>query len=224
MGGERPLFITFEGGEGAGKTTQILHVAAFLSARGRSCLLTREPGGTEIGKKIRALLLDPDHAAMAPLTELLLYMADRAEHIERVIRPALAQGRTVLCDRFFDATVVYQGAARGLSMEWAESLHEIVFPGVRPDLTLLLDLPPELGLSRARRQMEKGGRAAREGRFENEDLSFHRRVREGYLELARRRPERFRVIDAARGVAEVKEDLLQTVAGFLGLPPGEGAR
>ncbi|MEJ5359027.1 MAG: dTMP kinase [Desulfobacterales bacterium] len=224
MAEERPLFITFEGGEGAGKTTQILHVAAFLNARGRSCLLTREPGGTEIGKKIRALLLDPDHAAMAPLTELLLYMADRAEHIERVIRPALAQGRTVLCDRFFDATVVYQGAARGLSMEWAESLHETVFPGVRPDLTLLLDLPPEVGLSRARRQMEKGGRAAREGRFENEDLSFHRRVREGYLELARRRPGRFRVIDAARGEAEVKEDLLQAVSGFLARPPGEGGR
>lgn len=222
MSSDTPVFITFEGGEGAGKTTQILHVAAFLTERGRSCILTREPGGTDLGRRIRALLLDPAHAAMDARAELLLYMADRAEHLARVVRPALAAGRVVLCDRFYDATVVYQGAARGLSMEWAEALHDLVFPGVRPDLTLLLDLPPEVGLQRARRQMEKGSRSAAEGRFENEELGFHHRVREGYLELARRRPERFRVIDAGRGEAEVKADLLREVAGFLGIAPPAG--
>jgi dTMP kinase len=209
------MFITLEGGEGAGKTTQILHLAGFLAERGLKCILTREPGGTDLGKKIRALLLNPDNAGMAPETELLLYMADRAEHICTVIRPSLAEGKTVLCDRFFDATLVYQGAARGLSPEWTAQLHALVFAGLTPDLTLLLDLPPEVGLVRARRQLEKGARSARESRFEDETLAFHQRVRNGYLELARRQPERFRVIDASREEVRVRQDIHSEVEAFL---------
>jgi dTMP kinase len=209
------MFITLEGGEGAGKTTQIVHLAGSLVERGLKCILTREPGGTDLGKKIRALLLNPDNAGMAPETELLLYMADRAEHVSAVIRPALAAGKTVLCDRFFDATLVYQGAARGLSPEWAAQLHALVFAGLTPDLTLLLDLPPEAGLARARRQLERGARSAQESRFEDETLAFHQRVREGYLELARRQPERFRLIDAAQEETRVREDIRSAVGAFL---------
>jgi dTMP kinase len=152
---------------------------------------------------------------MAPETELLLYMADRAEHIRTVIRPALADGTSVLCDRFFDATIVYQGAARGLSAEWIGRLHELLFAGLKPDLTLLLDLAPEAGLARARRQLEQGVRASGEGRFEAESLDFHRRVRAGYLALARQDPGRFRVIDAGRDEEPVRRDIRAAVELFL---------
>jgi dTMP kinase len=209
------MFITLEGGEGAGKTTQIEHLAGWLAERGVACTRTREPGGTLLGRAIRAVLLNPENAGMAPATELLLYMADRSEHIHRVITPALSAGRTVLCDRFFDATVVYQGFARGLGSDWILRLHQMVFAGVTPELTLLLDLPPELGLARARRQLTKGGRAAAESRFEDEALAFHQRVREGYLQLARQAPARFRVIDAARDERRVQEDIRAAVEALL---------
>jgi dTMP kinase len=209
------MLITLEGGEGAGKTTQIVSLAGYLTERGLGCILTREPGGTDLGKRIRALLLDPGHAGMAPETELLLYMADRAEHVSTVIRPALATGKMVLCDRFFDATLVYQGTARGLSAEWIAQLHALVFAGLQPDLTLLLDLPAEVGLARARRQLERGARSSQESRFEDETLTFHQRVRAGYLELARRKPERFRVIDAAQDESRVRADIRSAVEAFL---------
>jgi dTMP kinase len=209
-----PLFITLEGGEGAGKT-QIVHLAGYLTERGIKSILTREPGGTAIGKRIRAVLLDPDHSGMAAETELLLYMADRAEHVQTVIRPALAAGTSVLCDRFFDATIVYQGAARGLPAQWVGRLHDLVFGGLKPDLTLLLDLPPEDGLARAQLQLERGGRASGESRFEAEALAFHQRVRTGYLTLARQEPGRFRVIDAGRDEDRVRADLLAAVEMFL---------
>lgn len=210
-----PLFISLEGGEGAGKTTQIVHLAGYLAERGIKSILTREPGGTAIGKRIRAVLLDPEHARMAPETELLLYMADRAEHVQTVIRPALAAGASVLCDRFFDATIVYQGAARGLTAQWVGQLHDLVFGGLKPDLTLLLDLPPKTGLARARRQLERGARASGESRFEEEALAFHQRVRTGYLNLAHQEPDRFRVIDASRGEGRVRADLIASVDAFL---------
>jgi dTMP kinase len=209
-----PFFITFEGGEGAGKTTQIVHLAGYLTERGIKPILTREPGGTPIGKRIRAVLLDPDHAGMAPETELLLYMADRAEHVQTVIRPALAAGAGVLCDRFFDATIVYQGAARGLSADWVGRLHDLVLSSLKPDLTLLLDLPPEEGLARARHQLDRGGRASGESRFEAESLDFHQRVRNGYLALAAQAPERFRVIDAGRAEDRVRQDIQTAVEAF----------
>ncbi|MCU0592403.1 MAG: dTMP kinase [Desulfobacterales bacterium] len=215
MAAEPPLFITLEGGEGAGKTTQIVHLADYLAARGIPSIRTREPGGTVIGTRIRAVLLDPDHAGMAPQTELLLYMADRAEHIQTVIRPALEEGTSVLCDRFFDATIVYQGTARGLSAEWLQQMHELLFAGLKPDLTLLLDLAPETGLARARRQLAQGGRASGEGRFEAESLEFHQRVRKGYLGLAHEEPGRFRVIDAGRDADRVRQDIQAAVDMFL---------
>jgi dTMP kinase len=210
-----PAFITFEGGEGAGKTTQIVHLAGYLAEKGIKSIRTREPGGTAVGKRIRAVLLDPDHAGMAPETELLLYLADRAEHVRSVIRPALAAGTSVLCDRFFDATIVYQGAARGLSAEWVVRLHDRVLDGLMPDLTLLLDLPVEDGLARARRQLDQGGRASGESRFEAESLAFHQRVRTGYLALARQSPQRFRVIDAGRDEERVRRDIRNAVEEFL---------
>jgi dTMP kinase len=209
------MFITLEGGEGAGKTTQIAHLAGWLAERGVTCTRTREPGGTLLGRAIRAVLLNPENAGMAPATELLLYMADRSEHIHQVIAPALSAGRAVLCDRFFDATVVYQGFARGLAADLILRLHEIVFADVTPDLTLLLDLPAEVGLARARRQLEKGGRPTAESRFEDEALAFHQRVREGYLQLARKAPERFCVIDAARDESQVREDIRTVVEALL---------
>ena len=205
------MFITLEGGEGAGKTTQVVHLAGFLARQGVKSILTREPGGTVLGKQIRSLLLNPDHTGMAAETELLLYMADRAEHVHTIIRPALAAGTTVLCDRFFDATLVYQGVARGLAAEWIGQLHDLVFDGLRPDLTLLLDLPPEVGLARARRQLEKGVRSKRESRFEDETLVFHQRVREGYLALAHQEPGRFRVIDAGQDEPRVRKDIQTAV-------------
>jgi len=212
---EGALFITLEGGEGAGKTTQVVHLAGFLAQQGVKSILTREPGGTVLGKQIRSVLLNPDHAGMAAETELLLYMADRAEHVHTVIRPALGAGKTVLCDRFFDATLVYQGVARGLAAEWIGQLHELVFDGLKPDLTLLLDLPPEVGLARARRQLEKGVRSRKESRFEDETLIFHQRVREGYLALAHQEPGRFRVIDAGQDELRVRKDIQAAVEAVL---------
>jgi len=209
-----PVFITFEGGEGAGKTTQIVHLAGYLAEKGIKSIRTREPGGTALGKRIRAVLLDPGQAGMAPETELLLYLADRAEHVRTVIRPALAAGTSVLCDRFCDATIVYQGTARGLGAEWVARLHDRVLDGLVPDLTLLLDLPVEDGLARARRQLDQGGRASGESRFEAESLAFHQRVRTGYLALARQAPQRFRVIDAGRDEERVRQDIQAAVEEF----------
>lgn len=212
------MLITLEGGEGAGKTTQILHLAEWFQRRGTNCLLTREPGGTPLGKSIRALLLNPENQGMAPETELMLYMADRAEHVHHVISPALAAGRTVLCDRFFDATLVYQGFARGLPTERLLQLHHLVLGGLRPRLTLLLDLPAEVGLARARGQLAKGARAPAESRFEREAIGFHRRVREGYLSLARQEPDRFCIIDAGRGEERVQADIQSAVDAFIHRP------
>lgn len=187
-------FITFEGIEGSGKTTQIGLLSRALHARGIAHVLTREPGGTPAGDRIRSLLLDPATRLSAP-AELLLYAAARAEHLERVIRPALAAGRMVLCDRYLDATRAYQGSGRGLPLDWIEAIHALEPLRLAPDTTLLLDLDAAVGLERARGRNARGGQ--NEGRFEAEDLPFHRRVREGYLALAKSEPERFRVVDAS---------------------------
>jgi dTMP kinase len=210
------MFITLEGGEGAGKTTQMVRLAEWLRTRGGGeWTLTREPGGTALGRSIRSLLLDPANQGMAPETELMLYMADRAEHVHKVIAPALAAGRGVLCDRFFDATIVYQGFARGLPAARLQELHRLVLAGLRPQVTLLLDLAPEVGLARARGALAEGRRSQAESRFEQEALEFHRRVREGYLRLAREEPERFRVVDAAQDAEQVQADLRAAVAAVL---------
>jgi len=152
--------------------------------------------------------LDPENKIMDFRTELLLYMADRAQHISEKIKPALSQGRLVLCDRYFDATVAYQGFARGLDTSLIYILHEIVLDDLKPDLTVLFDLPPEIGLSRAWKQIQNGTRDKGETRFEKETLIFHEKVRAGYLELARREPERFRIIDASKNEDQVTDDII----------------
>ncbi len=199
------MFITLEGIEGSGKTTQAKHMAHFLQNKGFDCVLTREPGGTRIGKKIRSILLDPESKDMDSLTELLLYNADRAQHIKKLIGPSLAAGKTVVCDRYCDATRVYQGFARGLDIGLINRLHQLVCDGLTPDITFLLDLTPQSGLSRAWKQIENGARVEAETRFEEETLTFHENVRSGYLELARNEPERFKIIDASKDEHAVKE-------------------
>ena len=159
------MFITLEGIEGSGKTTQMRKLRAYLENRGHSCILTREPGGTVLGDKIRAILLDPASIELVPMAELLLYMADRAQHINSLIRPCLADGKVVLCDRYFDATLVYQGFARGLDTEFICDLHRIIFDDLKPDITFLLDLEPDIGLARAWKQLDKGTRSGAESRL-----------------------------------------------------------
>ena len=202
------MFISFEGIEGSGKTTHVKHMVRFLQDNGHDCVITREPGGTRIGEKIRAILLDPLSKDMDPLTELLLYTADRAQHINEYILPLLSEGKMVLCDRYYDATMAYQGFARGLNIGLIEKIHKLLFENLKPDITLLLDLPPEIGLERAWKQINNGNRISKESRFEEERLSFHKRVREGYLELARLEPERFRIIDASKDEHEVRVKII----------------
>ena len=209
------MFITLEGIEGSGKTTQIRHLVDFLKGKGHDCVTTREPGGTKIGEKIRSILLDPDSNDLDPLTELLLYAADRAQHIKTFVNPSLSVGKTVLCDRFFDATLVYQGFARGIDIGLINRLHQLLFEDLKPDITMLLDLPPEIGLARAWKQIEKGARTGRETRFEKEALSFHEKVRAAYLELARREPERFRIIDASGDEFQVREEIIKSFSLFV---------
>jgi len=210
------MLITFEGIEGSGKTTQIKHVARFLNEKGHDCVITREPGGTEIGKKIRSILLDPNTKGIDPLAEFFLYAADRAQHLKEIVNPCLSLKKTVLCDRFFDATVVYQGFARGLDLELIHRVHRFILKDLRPDITILLDLPPEIGLSRAWAQIKNGTRIGFETRFENEKLVFHETVRSGYLKLASLEPQRFKVVNAVPDETRVRDDVIKVVNRCLG--------
>jgi len=209
------MFITFEGIEGSGKTTQIRAIAKALAQDGIPCRMTREPGGTDIGARIRAILLHPDNKDLVHKAELLMYMADRVQHVETVVRPALNRGETVLCDRYLDATLAYQGYGRGLNVDLLCGLHRLLLNDFKPDLTFLLDLSPEIGLSRAWRRIDAAGEEAEQTRFEEEALGFHERVRAGYLDLARREPDRFRIVDAAQGPARVQEAILEIINGIL---------
>lgn len=191
------MFITFEGIEGSGKSTQIAYAADYLARCGRQTVITKEPGGTRIGAQIRAILLDPVNTDMDPAAELFLYAADRRQHIREVIRPALEVGKTVVCDRFHDSTIAYQGFSRHLDGDMIQNLNHWILDGLTPDITFLLDLEPTVGLARAWQEVDQGRRAEQEMRFEHEALSFHRNVRQGYLELARKYADRFVVIDAA---------------------------
>ena len=206
------MFITLEGIEGSGKTTQLQSLSAYMEGLGYPCVVTREPGGTAIGEKIREILLDPENNELVPMAELLLYMADRAQHLSKLVKPALAEGKIVLCDRYFDATLVYQGFARGLAVNLLNKLHKLLFEDLKPDLTLLLDLPPRIGLSRAWKQLETGSRSGGECRFEEETISFHEKVRAGYLELARLEPGRFTVINALQDENQVHHDIRNSVS------------
>lgn len=195
-------FITFEGVEGCGKTTQIRLLAELLTESGFSATLTREPGGCPIADQIRAILLDAENRAMTPMTELMLYAAARAQHVNDVIAPALADGGVVLCDRFCDATIAYQSFGRGLDRSTIDDLNRRACQGVFPDLTILIDCDPALGLERARSRIEACS-GPREERFELEALAFHQRVRAGYRSLAESEPERFAMIDGAGTVADI---------------------
>jgi len=195
-------FITLEGIEGCGKSTQAEILAGALHAEtGCQVVMTREPGGCPIANKIRAILLDADNRALVPLAELLLYAAARAQHVAEVIRPALAEGKIVLCDRYTDATTAYQGYGRTLDLPLIENLAHLATGGLTPDLTILLDCPEEVGLKRAIARINASS-GAREERFELESLRFHQAVREGYLKLAAAHPERFIVVDGTLGISE----------------------
>jgi dTMP kinase len=208
-------FITFEGIEGCGKTTQIKLLEQHLTANGYQVLLTREPGGCSIADKIRAILLDAANSAMTPSAELLLYAAARSQHVEEVIKPALAADYIVLCDRFTDATIAYQGYGRGLDLDTIEQLNGMATSGLKPQLTVLLDCPVEVGLKRALARINGIGTGAREERFELESALFHQKVREGYLKLAAAEPGRFLVIDGTNGVNETQEAVSAAVLSRL---------
>ena len=190
------LLVTFEGVEGSGKSTQVARLRDYLASQGRAVEVTREPGGTPIGEAIREILLDPRNEDMTATTELLLYEAARAQHVAQRIRPALESGRIVLCDRFADSTTAYQGAGRVLAPQLVRRLHEVATNGVWPDLTVLVDVPSEVGLAR----VTQGGAF---DRLEREGLSFHQRVRAGFLRLAQEEPARVKVVDGTRPIDEV---------------------
>ena len=208
-------FITFEGGDGTGKTTQIKALERHLAARGRSFVSTREPGGTPLGKLIRQALLEVGKQPIGSPTELFLYLADRAQHVQDVIFPALDSAKLVLCDRYTDSTLAYQGYGRGIDLAVLRELNRIADRGVKPELTLLFDCPVELGLSRTAKRLAEEG-TGREDRFERETVEFHERVRAGFLALARAEPERFRIIDASRSVVEVTQEIKSIVDRELG--------
>ncbi|KTT38752.1 thymidylate kinase [Pseudomonas oryzihabitans] len=199
------LFITLEGPEGAGKSTNRDYLAELLGGTGREVVLTREPGGTPLAERIREILLTPAAEPMAVDTELLLMFAARAQHLAQVVRPALARGALVLCDRFVDATYAYQGGGRGVPVERIATLEAFVLGDLQPDLTLVFDLPVEIGLARAAR------RGALD-RFEQEQRAFFEAVRQTYLQRAQAKPERYSIIDASRTLAEVQADLRALVA------------
>ncbi len=198
-------FITFEGGEGSGKTTQIKLLQKQLNDAGKKSVLTREPGGCAPADAIRKLLLTGSVDKWHPVAETLLFQAARVEHVERVIKPALERGEIVICDRFLDSTIVYQGIAKGLGVEYIKQLHQFTLGSFAPDLTLILDIEPEIGLKRAH------ARAGDETRFENMELEFHRNVRNGFLKLAHENPPRYKIINADQSVKDVHKSILEAV-------------
>jgi dTMP kinase len=201
------MFITFEGIEGCGKTTQMKLAARWLEPLGYGVCTTREPGGSEIGAQIRKILLSENSSGMVPITEALLYMADRFQHIQEVILPALQEQKIVLCDRYHDSTIAYQGYARNISIELLDTIWEKSGSIVEPDLTFLFDLHPEIGLERSFKKL--AAQQIDESRFENEAIQFHTRVREGFLQLLNKNSHRMVLIDADRSIDAVHESVLE---------------
>lgn len=199
-------FVSFEGGDGTGKTTQIHALENYLVRQGWACVVTREPGGTSLGKLIRQVLLQVGDIEIAPSTELFLYLADRAQHVNEIIRPALAAGKIVLCDRFTDSTLAYQGYGRGIDLELLGRFNDVADGGMRPDLTFLLDCPVAMGLTRTSGRPRVEGQP-REDRFERENLDFHEKIRAGFLAMARADTARFRIIDASRSAEAVAREI-----------------
>jgi dTMP kinase len=209
----RGLFLTFEGPEGSGKSTQLRILAARLREMGRDVLETAEPGGTPIGLQIRRVLLDSKNQELCPTAELLLNFASRAQNVDQTIVPALSKGQIVVCDRFTDSTLVYQGAGRGLGPEVVYEVDRIACRGLVPDLTLLIDIDTETGLARAHRRNRETQRG--ETRFDDQDVSFHRKVRDAYHQLANDEPGRIRLIDGGRPESEVALDVWESVRPML---------
>jgi dTMP kinase len=206
--GAAGAFITFEGVEGSGKSTQIALLHAWLAEQGRGVLVTREPGGTPVAEAVRGILLDPAHTGMSGAAELLLYAAARADHVHRVIRPALEAGNVVLCDRYVDSTLAYQGHARGLGEDAIRRLHDLGTGGLWPGLTFVLDLPAAAGLERARTR-------GRRDRIEREALDFHERVRAGFLQLGKVEPARIKILDGLQPVEALAAEVRAVAGAFL---------
>lgn len=220
-------FITFEGGEGSGKSTQARRLGERLKAEAHSVTLTREPGGSPFAERLRTLILDPDLEAHTPLAEALLFASARADHLDQVIRPALAAGGFVICDRFLDSTRVYQGYAGRVEPRLLEALELIVVQHTKPDLTIVIDIPAEVGLARAALRLEppapvapsekppKQPRGLLADRFETRDLAFHKKLREGFIEIARLEPQRCVVVDGQKSPDEVSRDVWAIVQSRL---------
>jgi dTMP kinase len=208
------LFITFEGGEGCGKSTQIAALKARLEAMGKTVVQTREPGGTALGESVRNLLqYDDAGQGMSPEAELLLFAASRAQHVRELIVPAIAEGQIVLCDRFLDSTTVYQGVARAIDSKKVDTINQFAIGDTNPDLTILIDLPPEIGLARVHARSD-----GQLDRMEKEAIGFFQAVRQGYLDLAKSEPKRFLVLDGSQSVEELEAQIWQKVeATFLPL-------
>ena len=217
----RGKFITFEGLDGTGKSTQMRKLAAVLREAGHKVIETREPGGTPTAEKIRKVLLDSSTAGLAPLAEMALMFASRAQHIAEVIEPGLTAGTIVLCDRFTDSTEAYQGSGRKLGSEPVRELHRVLCGDLQPDLTILMDSNPQASVNRARRRNQSASKSSSrthdENRFEQETRSFFARVREGYLAIAKREPERVVVVDARGTPEQTNQKILEIVSGRLGL-------
>ena len=201
-------FITTEGTDGAGKSTQIAMLVEFLKNKGIECVVTREPGGTKIGEKLREIVLDPENAEMTYVTEAMLYAASRAQHVEEKIIPALKEGKFVICDRFLDSSLVYQGYARGLETEMIEKINGYALCGIKPDITLFFDIRPEVGITRKKNMHDLD-------RIEREKADFHQRVYKGYKTLAEKYPERIKSINAEKTVEEVHRQVVEAIKKIL---------
>ena len=201
-------FITIEGIEGVGKSTNIDFISSYLKSRNINLIVTREPGGTELAEKIRKILLDPQKEEVPEVGELLLFFAARSFHVNNVIQPALAEGKYVVCDRFTDATIAYQGSGRGFNVDRINLIANWVHKNIEPDMTILLDAPAEIGMERAKKRGSKD-------RMESEQMSFYRRVRKGYLNLAKNEPKRFAIIDATKTLIEVQKDITKNLENLV---------
>ena len=223
-------FVTIEGIEGAGKSTLRTKVAEAAAAMAKEVVVTREPGATSLGQAVRSIVLDPERKKISPVAELMLFAADRAQHVEEVIRPALARGALVLCDRYIHSTLAYQGYGRGLPLESLRDLNRFTTGGLMPDLVLLLDLDPEVGLARAKSRAERASgtidtKALREGtakpaesgwnRFEEQTIDFHSRVREGFLSMAKESGGQFHVLNAGQAAERVSEEAIKVLQGLV---------
>ncbi len=209
------MFITFEGIEGCGKSTQAGLLIKFLRERGKEAVLTREPGGSRLGLDLRRILLSMENQDLSEEAELFLYLADRAQHVHSLIIPSLMAGKVVISDRFTDSTIAYQGYGRGIDTGFLDQLNNMAVKGILPDLTILLDLPAEIGLKRAQSRNTQKNLTVSEGRFESESLEFHQKIRQGYLDWAARNKYRFLIVDATGNIDTIFRSITGRMEDFL---------